>query len=186
MTTDKDARQSISIQLRRIEDLFSIPAVDPFDPGYQTASGIEQIAARLGVMRLRRGLNITVGLPASAARPEGLNAAAQAAIQRYCDATLADRQLDLAARRRRTWRNLGVGLLILAASLGLGAGITSLDFLNPGLRALLSNAVSILGTVALWTPVDAWLFGLRPLQSSIRVYTAIRNATLDIQPAEAG
>lgn len=181
MNADKDARQSISIQLRRIEDLFSVPAVNPFDAGYQTASGIDQIAARLSVMRLRRGLNITVGLPASAPRPEGLTAAAQTAIQRYCDATLADRQLDLAARRRRTWRNLGVGLLILAASLGLGAGITSLDFLSAGLRALLSNAVSILGTVALWTPVDAWLFGLRPLQSMIRIYTAIRNATVVIQ-----
>jgi hypothetical protein len=181
MTTDKDARQSISIQLRRIEDLFSIAAVDPFDAGYQTASGIEQIAARLGVMRLRRGLNITVGLPASTPRPEGLTAATQAAIQRYCDATLADRQIELTARRRRTWRNLGVGLFILAASLGLGAAITGLDFLNPGLRALLSNAVSILGTVALWTPVDAWLFGLRPLQSAIRIYTAIRNATLEIR-----
>ena len=89
--------------------------------------------------------------------------------------------LDLAARRRRTWRNLGVGLLILAVSLALGAGITSLDFLSAGLRALLSNAVSILGTVALWTPVDAWLFGLRPLQSTIRVYTAIRNATVEIR-----
>jgi hypothetical protein len=185
MTRDKGARQSISIQLRRIEDLFTVPAVDPFDAGYQTAAGIEQIAARLAVMRLRRGLNITVGLPASAPRTEGLTSSAQAAIQRYCDATLADRQLELATRRRRTWRNLGVGLLILAVSLGLGAGITRLDFLSAGLRALLSNAVSILGTVALWTPVDAWLFGLRPLQSTIRVYTAIRNASVEIRYADS-
>ena len=180
MNKGTDARESISIELRRIEDLFSASVVDPFHPDYQIASGMDQIAARLGVMRLRRELNIRICLPASAPRPDDLDTAVRGAITRYCDAAISAARAGLAARRRAIQRHLGVGVLILGISLALGAGVSNLQFLSAGIRTLLSNAISILGTVALWSPIDAWLFGLGPFHTSIRIHTAIRNAAVEV------
>jgi len=35
--------------------------------------------------------------------------------------------------------------------------------------------------VALWSPTDAFLFGIRPLYNDFHIYEAIRDMTFDIQ-----
>ena len=39
----------------------------------------------------------------------------------------------------------------------------------------------IFGSVALWSPTDAFLFGMRPLYDDVRICKAIRDMTFEIQ-----
>ncbi|MBK8026672.1 MAG: hypothetical protein IPK19_36130 [Chloroflexi bacterium] len=105
----------------------------------------------------------------------------QEAIERYCDVMIGISRTALEARRHTIRRNLRIGVLILAISLGVGAGLANAEFLSPGLRGLLANAVSILGTVALWTPVDNLLFGLPPLARAVRIYEAIKALAIELR-----
>ena len=71
--------------------------------------------------------------------------------------------------------------LLLGLGLGLAAAISTTELISPWLRNLLSNSISILGTVALWSPVDNFLFGLSPLARDVKIYQAIEKMTFDIQ-----
>ncbi len=170
---------TMTIHLNQIEDLFAPPQVDPFHERYHVLSGIGQVASALQAKVPRDGLHVIFVLPDSAPKVE--KAAVQAAIVRYCDVMITNTQAELDARRQVTQRNLGVGMGILAASLGLAASVTRMEFLSAPLQNLLSNSISILGTVALWSPVDALLFALRPLRRTIRIYSAIKAMTFEIQ-----
>jgi len=169
---------TLTIHLNRIEDLFAPPQVDPFHKGFHTLSGIGQIASALQRKVPRDGLHVTFMLPESA--PKAEKSDVQAAIVRYCDVILSTTQAELDARRELTHRNLVTGTGILGLSLLIAASLTKMEFLSDALRNLLSNSISILGTVALWGPADALLFGLRPLRRSIRIYTAIRSMAFEL------
>lgn len=170
---------TLTIHLNRIEDLFAPPGVDPFQVGYHTLSGIAQVASALQARIPRDGLHVIFVLPSGA--PKVDESEVQAAIKRYCDVALTVTQTDYDARRELTHKNLIAGTAILGLSLLIAASLTNSEILSPGLRSLFSNSLSILGTVALWGPTDALLFGLRPLRRTIRIYTAIKYMTLEIQ-----
>ncbi|MEZ4669332.1 MAG: hypothetical protein R3E39_15615 [Anaerolineae bacterium] len=168
------------IKLARVEDLFSLPPLDPFDARYPARSGMEQIATFVRANAIRDGLHITFVLPAATPRQDMLKVEIQSAIARYCDDIINSTRIELTERRQTTYHNLAVGTLILAVSLALGAVVSNAEFISGGIRNLLSNTISILGTVAVWTPTDALLFGQRPLRKTIKIYTAIRNMSFDI------
>jgi len=171
----------LTIPLQRLDDLFSTPVNDPYMPGYHIQSGIEQLITAVEHQNLRGEIQVVFVLPASGPRTEKTTADVQSAIRRYTEAILARSQMEALARRRSTWQNIGMGIVVLAVSLTLGATLTNAEFLSPGMRNLLANTVSILGTVALWSPVDALLFGLRPLRKTQRTMQTIRAATIELQ-----
>jgi hypothetical protein len=72
-------------------------------------------------------------------------------------------------------------MLILGLSLALAAAVTRAEGMADWLRTLLSNSISIFGSVALWSPTDAFLFGMRPLYDDVRICKAIRDMTFEIQ-----
>lgn len=178
---DRESPITLTIRLNRIEDWFTAPPADPFQPGYHTLAGIDQIAAVMAGRRSKNGVQVTFVLPESVSQSGKSKADVQAAIERYCDVRIGLAQTELDARYRAIQRNIRVGLLLLALSLAAGSAITSADFIPERLGFLLSNAISILGTVALWTPVDALLFGLRSLRKSIGVYCAIKGMSFDLR-----
>lgn len=169
------------IRLHQIDNLFSSPQADPFHPHFQTLSGIEQITSLLKTGVPPNELHIIFVLPASTPRQDTLKSEMQDAIERYSDAMISTTYLERTERRRTILRNLAIGVLVLGVSLGLGAAISGAEFLSSALRNLLSNTISILGTVALWSPVDALLFGLQPLRNNLKIYHAIKSLSFELQ-----
>ncbi len=171
----------ITLKLKEVHDLFAMPRHNAFQENYLPLSGIDQIAQEMKLTRPREAIQVNIVLPENAAQGSDLHAEVQAAIQRYCDHRLANLAVDLKARQVTVIRSLQIGVVILGISLALAAAISNADFLAPWLRTLLSNSVSIFGSVALWSPADAFLFGMRPLYNEIRTYKAIRDINFEIQ-----
>lgn len=173
--------QEVTQRLDSIHDLFALPRHNPFHENYLPLSGIDQLALRLKYARLNNGVHVTFELPPDAAPAAPSHDEVHAALQRYCDARLGNLLLELKARKLTVVRSLQIGVIILGISLGLAAAISNMEFFAPWLRTLLSNSISIFGSVALWSPADGFLFGMRPLYTDIRIYRAIRDMTFDIQ-----
>ncbi len=172
---------SVTLRLNDIHDLFAMPRHNVFQDNYLPLAGIDQIALNMKFARPRYGLHVTLILPATDNQTTDQQADIQAAIERYCNARLHYLALELKARKISTVRSLQGGLVILGISLALAAAITQIEGIADWLRMLLSNTISIFGTVALWSPTDAFLFGLKPLYNDIRVYSAIRDMTFEVQ-----
>ncbi len=172
---------SVTLRLNDIRDLFAMPRHNAFLDNYLPLAGIDQIALQLRYARLRNGLHVTFILPESADNDPNLHSEIQAALQRYCNIRLDNILIELMARRLTVVRSLQVGVLILGISLALAATISRAEGIVEWLRTLLSNSISIFGSVALWSPADAFLFSMRPLYNDLEIYRAIRKMTFDIQ-----
>jgi len=172
---------TISLKLNDIHDLFAVPRHNAFKDDYLPLSGIDQIALQLRKARLHNGLHVTFLLPSGVNQESDLEAEVQAAIRRYCNTRLDYLMFEMKARQLSVIRSLQIGVVTLGASLALAAAISRAEGIVEWLRTLLSNSISIFGSVALWSPADAFLFGLRPMYNDVRIYLAIRNTTFDIQ-----
>jgi hypothetical protein len=172
---------SITLKLNDIHDLFALPRHDAFKEDYLPLSGIDQIALRLRRARLENGLHVTFIVPAGGDPNPNLHGDVQAAIKRYTTIRLNNILFELRARQLTVIRSLQVGVIILGISLALAAAISHTEGIVDWLRMLLSNSISIFGSVALWSPADAFLFGIRPLYNDTHIYLAMRDMTFDIQ-----
>ena len=171
----------VALRLNDIHDLFALPRHNAFQDNYLPLSGIDQIALQLKMAHLREGVHVTFILPAGIDQTTDSQADIQAAVKRYCNTRLDHLMFELKARQLRVIRSLQVGVIILGISLALAAAISRTEGIVDWLRTLLSNSISIFGSVALWSPADAFLFSLRPLYNDIEIYFAIRDMTFDIQ-----
>lgn len=173
----------LTLHLNTIHELFEPVQHDPFHTHYRLVSGIDEIAAYLKSEGRDVKLHVIIMLPPNDQPSAELQQATLKAVERYCDVRIQRLRRDYATRRHNVIRSLQIGVGILAASLGLATLITNSPHISDGLRNLLSNALSIFGTVALWSPADAFLFGLRPMAVEQRTYEAIRTSTFEIQYA---
>jgi len=185
---DRTLPYPITLRLNDIHDLFALPRHNAFHENYLPVSGIDQIAHQLKLARLHRdgSLHVTFILPESMRQDGDLSAEINVAIKRYCNTRLANLAIDLKSRQISVVRALEVGILILGVTLGLAAAVSRTEGIVEWLRNLLSNSLSIFGTVALWTPADAFLFGMRPLYTDLRVYQIICDMSFDIQYEQPG
>ena len=172
---------SVTLRLNDIHDLFALPRHNAFQDNYLPLSGVDQIALQLRYARLRKGLHVTFILPESADQDPNLHTEIQAALQRYCNVRLDNLLVELKARRLTVVRSLQVGVLILGVCLAVAAAISRTEGIVDWLRTLLSNSISIFGSVALWSPADAFLFSMNPMYKDFEIYRAIREMTFDIQ-----
>ena len=86
---------------------------------------------------------------------------------------------------RQLWRvgrlSLGIGLVFVAACLLLAEAVTSLI---PGPTAKIAKeSLTIIGWVAMWRPVQIFLYDWWPLKGRIRVYDNLRFARVSVVPA---
>lgn len=177
-------QHTFTLHLNDIHELFAPIQHDPFHPHYRMNSGLDEIASVLKSTRREErnaALHIVIVLPLSDTNTAELQEATKRAIERYCDVRIQRQQREYSTRRQSVIHSLQIGLGILAASLGLATVVTNSPHISDGLRNLLSNALSIFGSVALWSPTDAFLFGLRPLAIELRTYEVIRASTFEIQ-----
>ena len=76
------------------------------------------------------------------------------------------------------------GLIFLGVSMGLSALFSSqmLTFISEGLNNLLSEGLVVFGWIALWNPVNAFLYDWVPLWRANQVYHYMMTMEIRFQP----
>src|SRR5262245_4407414 len=106
---------AITVPLRRLEDLFAAPDLDPLTPDYAryaNKAGVDEIAGVLHVERPVADVRTTIELPADAVDSSAQHLATNA-LRRYCRVRIADLEQDLRLiRRYGTWA-LAIGAVVV-------------------------------------------------------------------------
>jgi hypothetical protein len=176
----------ITLELNSLEELLVISQRDPFKPGFRQMSGIDEIVELLRSKPQHQPVEITLVLPAGTSVTLEIENQLHNAVAQYCSVQIKRDRLELEAKRIVSWRQFRVGLLFLGVSLGIASVISHTDFLADWLKNFLTNAVSLFGTVALWSPTDALLFSWYPALNRMRIYQAIQDTKFNIRVGSAG
>ena len=188
------AKDSITLALSRIGDLFCAPAVDPFSArpvDLRGDSGITYLHRRVRLRRLLpsrvRRLRILLPqqeVPATAPAVAELAEQTQAALQRYCRRQLAYNQ----QARRNEMRMLGRQLLIvfpvtaLAFVLLLAVLFGQLTPGQPYLQGVLIIVTLFVGSIALWDVLSGLFFGWAPYSIENHSYRVLGSLEVTIEP----
>ena len=179
--------KDVTISLKTADQLFVAPEVNPLAEDETELLGEPALARVLkktepGFFRGGK-LRLTVLLPPDQITPD-LPEQVDAALHRYCQARIADNRLHI---RRIIWSGLRMspfGLIFLGVSMGLSALFSSqmLTFISEGLNNLLSEGLVVFGWIALWNPVNAFLYDWVPLWRANQVYHYMMTMEIRFQP----
>ena len=173
---------TIKIDLYNLEELFSQPGADPFDPDSRFISGIDEVVEQLQFLspRQRREQHILITLPQQLNKAE-LEEKTRAALQRYCRAKVEQSQRELDKVRQKAPRALLYSLVIVFIGISLGAVVLNAGFLSDTIQVLLSNGLTIFAWVALWEPAGIYLYEWLPLARDKHLYLLLKELELSLE-----
>lgn len=183
---------AITIQLNRIDDLFTAPAANPFSTravDILGEAGLEIAQKRIWqhFPRLPRAVQLTVELPPEQIKPD-LAPSVRAAVQRYAAHKIEDNRLQRRLAVRQGLRQLvgaALGIVLALAFIALLAA-APLDVLPAFLRGVLIvlalYACSVLSFDALWSLAFDWM----PYVQDNRVLRVLRASEVVVEPAPVG
>lgn len=177
----------MDITLNRLEEMFAEPAADPFDPASRYISGIDEVVAKLRLLRgeLLGRKRLVVHLPQAAIGPE-TQSALQAALERYCTAKIAENRQVINELRVDRPRQL-ISALAISAALILFS-VLLVNFI-PGLAPLsgaISGFVAVAVWVVIWEPVYNYIYSWRPYRRDVWIYEKLRAADLVVDAISDG
>ena len=179
---DNDSKVEFTVRLADLGQLFEAPELDPFVDQPRVTSGVEDMVAYLSTRRLRKlpAATATLQLSRAAATPDAA-ATAKTAMQRYCDARIAEAQRATATNNFDGRTKLPVGL---AAAIVMVGAVFILVWLLPehlkSLGALLAPVVTIASWAAIWNPVETLLYENWDERRAIQMYTCLRNMEITV------
>ena len=148
---------SVNLRLRRIEDFFKAPDIDPLSDWfgvYSLTSGIEFVVDEVGDTPSVTHVDVTIHMPPEAIG-EGLERRVRAGMHRYCDARL--RGVEQAARedRSRGWLMMAFSVFAVFVLVWFAR-----QFSDSGqsLLGVASEGLSIAAWVMLWHPLEDLVF----------------------------
>jgi hypothetical protein len=97
-------------------------------------------------------------------------------------AAVTRRQLRLLFRRGRT--SLAIGLVFLAASIAFG-NIVEDVFRDTRVAGIASESLLIGGWVAMWRPIEVFLYDWWPVRAEARLFDRLSAMTVQVVPARA-
>ena len=185
-TKGDDDKVEFTVRLEDLSQLFEAPELDPFVEQLRVTSGVEDMVAYLSTRRLRKlpAATATLQLPRAAATPDAV-ATAKAAMQRYCDAQIAEAQRATATNNFDGRTKLPVGLIASVVMVGAMFILIWLlpDKLKP-LGAVLAPVVTIASWAAIWNPVETLLYENWEERRSIQMYTCLRNMEIKVSSTD--
>ncbi len=180
--------QNITVKLDDIAHLFVAPEFDPFSDQEAELLGqpaLAYVLRQLGPAAVRRKhpLRLTVQLPPDKITPD-LKMRAEQALDRFCQAHIADRESQLRILRWNGWRSLppaiiALGICLTLSGLFLSGALTFVPFV---INQLLGQGFSIISWVVLWHPVEAFLYDPIPLRREISALRYIAALEMIIEP----
>jgi len=181
--------KEISLSLDSVEHLFVAPQFNPFaekEVELLGQSGLARVLKKMEPGSLRHGVKVrlTVLLPPTQITPD-LPERVNKALLRYCQAQIEDNHLRI---KRTIWiglRGFPFGLLFLGVCMGLSATFSSqvLTFIPENLNNLLAEGLIVIGWIALWNPVSAFIYDWVPFWRENQVYRTMMTMDIRFQPS---
>lgn len=181
-TSRISAQGEIVLTLSAREDLFSVPDLDPFEGQFATTSGIERISRKLAAMPLGgQPPHLCLRLPEDEITPQAVDETRRA-LQAFSAAELEQINERRAALSRERLRSTIAGLAFLALCLALSTTIEGLELLPDWMSWFMVEGLVIGGWVALWHPLELWLYAGWPLRHEDRVMRALAEMPVRVEP----
>jgi hypothetical protein len=172
----------IRLRLNNMEELFTEPTANPFDPDSRYLSGIDEIVGqmRLNQRRLDEKSRLVIRLPQTDITSD-TQSTLDSALKRYCAAKIAENQQTMNELRLNNRQQAISAFVIIAGILLLTVLLVSFI---PGLQAvsmLIAGFVGVAVWVILWEPIYNYVWAWRPNRLDIRVFENLRAADLVIE-----
>jgi len=171
----------VVLSLDDIRELFVAPDADPMRGGTLLGvAGIDYAVNDVKAGKLERPVRLAITLPADR-MDAGLAAPTRDAVRRFCDERVRTYRNDRRAERREAIAGLRFSLTVLAATIALSILITRTAYLNDFWTEFLTGGLSVLGWVAMWSPIQALVMPDFPTGRDIRAYQRIAEAEITIR-----
>ena len=171
----------IDLRLNRVAQLFNTFDPSPFHERDLDDDAEAYIVACAREITHRHKFKLVIHLPPEEAAREDSRQLEKAVNHYFLYRTQGQRRELLQVFRRARW-SLLVGLITLITCLGLRALIVLLD---PDLHLLVSEIASegllIVGWVAMWRPVELFLYAWHPTRQTLRVYRNLSCARVEVR-----
>jgi hypothetical protein len=174
------------LYLGELQQLF-----DRMDPSPLHERGLDSAAAEHIIDAAREApAKAALGLRVLLGREPGDPAASitlSSAIREYFERRGASKRLEYRRLMRSGRRALVVGLIFLAVAIGLAQWFDTL-ISDEGRARLVSESLVIGGWVALWRPMEIFLYDWWPLLADARLFDRLSEmpVTLEIKPSSSG
>jgi hypothetical protein len=180
VSAENEPAETIMVRLSRLTQLFN-----SLDPSPFHEKDLDQDAEDFVVGWLRdigdKDFRICVGLPASEAAQVKADDI-EKAIHHHFDYKLKNEQRHLRLEFQRGRIALLIGVTFLAGCLGLREVLPQL--LAPPLEHFVGEGLLIVGWVAMWGPLDVFLYGWWPIRERIRLYRRLAKAEIEVRKVD--
>lgn len=182
MPQEASETQIISLRLSRLGQLFNSLDPSPFHLKDLDADAEEYIEGSAREMPAEGPIKIAIHMPPEEAALVDAGQV-QTAIQHYFEyrEEIASRELRIFLRFGR--RSLAVGLAALFLS--VGARELLLEFAPGAVGKIFAEGLLIGGWVAMWQPVQAFIYDWRPLRARTNVLRRLSQASVELKPEPA-
>jgi hypothetical protein len=171
-----EAAQTIMVRLNRLDQLFN-----SLDPSPFHEKDLDRDAEDFIVGWLRdigdKPFRICIGLPSGEAKVKGSEI--EQAIHHHFEYRVKDEQRNLRLQFRRGRIALLIGVVFLTACLLLRALLTGA--LSAPFDVLVGESLLIIGWVAMWGPLDVFLYGWWPIVERLRVFRRLAKVEIEVR-----
>lgn len=169
-----DAVTDLPLYLRDLRNFFHEPAIDPFAGEDIDSSGIDQIMDALKARPdwKRAAVRAVVHLPPAAEGDPRLPEMGRL-LQRYCARQIQYNRRKISETRIEGRHALRIGLVFLAACLGVSAALQGAIGETSLIARFLVESLVIAGWVALWHPLELLLYSWWPYAQDIKLYEKV-------------
>jgi len=169
----------LRIELASPANLFAAACEDPFDSRYDPVPGIQKIIGAVSSLPLikRADCRLTLVL-ADGAEDADCEGRVREALQRYCQGQVTAQRYRHDILRHVGWRQLWMGLGLLALCLILSTAISGAN-LPDFVAKLFGEGLVIAGWVVLWRPVETLVFDIGRLDREIDLLETIAKMPVD-------
>jgi hypothetical protein len=175
----KEPAETIMVRLNRVSQLFN-----SFDPSPFNEKDLDPDAEEFIVGWLRdigdKDFRVCIGVPSGEA--QGPREDIATAVHNHFQYQLKNEERQLRLQFRRGRIALLIGLGFLAACLALRAAVE--QFLPQPFGQFVGEGLLIVGWVAMWGPLDVFLYGWWPIVERSRLYRRLAHAEIEVRKVE--
>ena len=177
----KDGVPLIEMNLNSVDQLFNSLDPSPFREKDLDSDAESYLVGAVDEFPLRAPLRIVFHLPSDQVASPGAVAIGEA-IHHYFAYSLETerRKLRFVFREGRTSLLIGVAFLFVCVALRQLILTVDIGTLNE----IPAEGLLIAGWVAMWRPLDTFLYGWWPLRHHCRVYAKLADIPVEVQPAQ--
>ncbi len=172
----------IRLRLRDLAQLFNLMDPSPFPDRDLDANAEEFIVSWARELPPTNTLRLVIHLSTPPADDRA--AAVQTAVQNYFSDRAENKRREFRQLMRRGRRSLGVGLAFLAVCLAIGNLIETHG--TSTWAGILNESFIIVGWVAMWRPLEIYLYDWWPLRAEWRLLQKLSRVKVELAPSPDG